>query len=106
MNAILSLMYPLLLLSCLDDDDLLRDAYHALGVGVWVAYIVLRDNPSPYDQTDLNKWFRLTLRDGGGTFPKQGLIGARGAIGLLTGPIDLGWAQAGLRLRVWASCPF
>jgi hypothetical protein len=29
--AIISLMYPLLLLSWPDDDDLLRDASHALG---------------------------------------------------------------------------
>jgi hypothetical protein len=56
-------MYPVLLLSCLDDDDLLRDAYHALA-GSGVAYIARRDNPSPYAQTDLNKWFRLTLRGG------------------------------------------
>jgi hypothetical protein len=62
-------MYPLLLLSWPDDDDLLRDAYHAVGRS-GVAYIARRDNPSPQDQTDLNKWFRLTLGGGGGTFPK------------------------------------
>jgi hypothetical protein len=38
-------MYPLLLMFWPDDDDLLRDAYHAPG-GSRVAYIVLRDNPS------------------------------------------------------------
>jgi hypothetical protein len=37
-------MYPLLLLSWPNDDDLLRDAYHARGSGV--AYIVLWDNLS------------------------------------------------------------
>jgi hypothetical protein len=39
-------MNPLLLLSWLDDDDLLRDASHALG-GSGVAYIARRDNPPP-----------------------------------------------------------
>jgi hypothetical protein len=29
-------MYPLLILSWLDDDDLLRDAYHTLGVWGWL----------------------------------------------------------------------
>jgi hypothetical protein len=77
--AILSLTYPLLLLSWPDDDDLLRDTSHALGGGFGVAYIVLSDNPSSQYQTNLNKWFRLTLRGDGRTFLKQGVIGARGA---------------------------
>jgi hypothetical protein len=47
---------------------------------------------APYDQTDLNLWFRLIFIGVGRTFWKLGPFGARGSTGPTTWPIGLGWA--------------
>ena len=46
--------------------------------GSGVKYIVLRDEPQPLDQTDLNVGWRCAKRVGGGTFQKRGTDRARG----------------------------
>jgi hypothetical protein len=47
--------------------------------GQGAAYIVLRGRHAPYDQTDLNMWFRLIIIGGGGSFQTLGPFGTRGA---------------------------
>jgi hypothetical protein len=61
------------------------------------AYIVQRRSHAPYDQTNLNLWFRLILIGGGKTFQKLGPFGVGGwPVGPTTGPVDLVWAPLGV----------
>jgi hypothetical protein len=49
-------------------------------LGSWGAsYIVLRGYHVSWDQTDLNKWFRLILGGGGGSFQKMDCNDSGGA---------------------------
>jgi hypothetical protein len=52
---------------------------YCLPWGEGSASVVQRRLCAPYDQTDLNLWFRLILIGGGRTFQKLGPFGARGA---------------------------
>jgi hypothetical protein len=61
--------------------------------GLGSVYIVLRRYRAPKDQTDLNKWFRLILGGGGGSFQKMDRGGAGGRpVGPIIGPVGPRWA--------------
>jgi hypothetical protein len=58
-------------------EDLIEWIVVCLGVR-GSAYKTRRRLCAPYDQTELNLWFRLILIGGGRTFRKLGPFGARG----------------------------